>query len=100
VVLWLPATLEWFFKPPAGKEAGWVYTSSSTLRKLLPRYKDFDTISGQLVAHDLLGKDSAERQRIDKDAEEVRWGESLGITLAYIAAMLGLSCWFFSMKDY
>jgi hypothetical protein len=77
-----------------------VYTTSSTARKLLPRYKDLDTLASELVARDLLAKDSAGRKLIEKQAEEIRWGESLGITFGYIALMLALSCWYFSVKDY
>jgi hypothetical protein len=89
-------------KPDPGKEkdAGWVYSSSSTVRKLLPRYKDFDTLAGQLVAHDLLGKDSGMRRAVDQEAEGIHWPESLGVTLVYIALLLGVSCWWFSIKDY
>jgi len=101
-VLWGTAMLEWAFRPSPGREkdAGWVYKSSATTRKLLPRYKDFDAIASQMVAHDLLGKDSSERKRIDKENENIRWGESLGITFGYIALMLSLSCWYFARKDY
>lgn len=101
-VFWTANLVEGFTKPAPGKEkeAGWVYTTSSTLRKVLPRYKDFDTLAGRLVAHDLLAKDSEMLKMIDTDADEIRWGESLGVTFAYIFALLGVSCWWFSIKDY
>jgi len=101
-VFFIAGWAEKLSKPDPGKEkeARWYYTASSTVRKVLPRYKDFDTLAGQLVAHDLLGKDSQLRRAVDQDAEDIRWGESLGVTFAYIVMLLALSCWWFSVKDY
>jgi ABC-type transport system involved in multi-copper enzyme maturation permease subunit len=78
----------------------WVYTTADTLHFVLPRYKDLDTLSAKLLARDLLGADSMERKLTDKMFASVKWGESLGVSIAFIAIMLGLSCWRFATKDY
>src|SRR5436190_19805017 len=94
-VFWLAGFVEKLTKPEPGKEkeAAVFYAPSSSGRKVWPRYKDFDTLAGQMVAHDRLGKDSALRRAVDKEAEDIHWGESLGITFAYIALLLAVSCW-------
>lgn len=78
----------------------WVYTTADTLHFVLPRYKDLDYLSGKLLARDLLGPDSMERKLADKMFTSIKWGESLGISVAFIALMLGVSCWRFATKDY
>jgi ABC-type transport system involved in multi-copper enzyme maturation permease subunit len=78
----------------------WLHTTVETLHFVLPRYKDLDALNTKLIAQDLLGPESPERQRIDKATSTMRWSESIGFTCAFIALMLGLSCWRFATKDY
>jgi ABC-type transport system involved in multi-copper enzyme maturation permease subunit len=78
----------------------WVYDTLDVTRKSLPRYKDLDALNSMLIAGDLLAKDSELRKVREKQANEINWWASMGITFGYIAACLGLACWLFSMKDY
>jgi ABC-type transport system involved in multi-copper enzyme maturation permease subunit len=78
----------------------WAYNGTDIARRVLPRYKDFDTINAEVIAADLLSKDSMERRAIQKEFDTIHWSESLAVTVGYIALMLGLACWRFSVKDY
>jgi ABC-type transport system involved in multi-copper enzyme maturation permease subunit len=78
----------------------WVVTTADTAHFLLPRYKDLDALSGDMNARDLLGPDSPERKAMDKAYNKMGWGQTLGFTIGYIAILLGISCWWFSSKDY
>ena len=37
---------------------------------------------------------------VETIAKVALWGESLAVSFAFIAVMLGLACWRFSVKDY
>ncbi len=78
----------------------WAYNSTDMARRVLPRYKDFDTINAELIAEDLLPTDSPDRKVIQSRFDEIHWTESLAVTVGYIALMLGVACWRFSVKDY
>jgi ABC-type transport system involved in multi-copper enzyme maturation permease subunit len=79
---------------------GWLVTTADIAHFVLPRYKDIDALNSQAIAHDLLGSDSPTRKSMDKVFASIKWGESLGFTTAFIAVMLGLSCWRFATRDY
>lgn len=79
---------------------GWLVTTADIAHFVLPRYKDIDALNSQVIARDLLGSDSPERKGMDKVFASIKWGESLGFTTAFIAVMLGLSCWRFTTRDY
>ncbi len=74
--------------------------TADTAHLILPRYKDLDVLSGNVTARDLLGPDSPERKAMDKSYNKTGWGQTLGITIAYIVVLLGFSCWWFTTKDY
>jgi ABC-type transport system involved in multi-copper enzyme maturation permease subunit len=78
----------------------WAWATANGFRVALPRYKDLDRLDAQLIAGDLLAKESNERRTLDRDVEEIRWAESLGVTVGYIALFVGLACWRFNVKDY
>jgi ABC-type transport system involved in multi-copper enzyme maturation permease subunit len=78
----------------------WAYNSTDMARRVLPRYKDLDTINAELIADDLLAKGSPDRLQVRKDFDAVHWSESLAVTIGYITVLLGLACWRFSVKDY
>jgi ABC-type transport system involved in multi-copper enzyme maturation permease subunit len=78
----------------------WVYTVGDSAHFVLPRYKDLDALISSLLAKELLGPESFERKLMDKMNASIHWGESLAFTTAFIAIMLGLSCWRFATKDY
>jgi ABC-type transport system involved in multi-copper enzyme maturation permease subunit len=101
-LLALLAVAMFFIRPFHEAEATppWVFTSVQTVRKVLPRYHELDTLTSRLIAHNLLSEKDQDRRDIDKEAERINWGESLGVTFAFIAVMLGLACWWFTRKDY
>ncbi len=78
----------------------WAYNSTDTARRVLPRYKDLDTINAELIANDLLAKNGIDRQEVRKNFDDVHWSESLAVTIGYIVLMVGVACWRFSVKDY
>jgi ABC-type transport system involved in multi-copper enzyme maturation permease subunit len=101
-VLWGLSLALFFMKPFHDFKVipAWAYNGVDTARKVLPRYKDFDALNADLIADDLLARDSQQRKEIRKSVQQIRWGESLGVTVGYIAALLGLACWRFTVKDY
>jgi len=92
--------------PTRDKAAGievfpsWVYSTSDTVHFILPRYKDLDVLTTQLIVKDTLGPDSPKRKETDALVKEIHWGESLGFTVGFIALLLGVAVWRFSVKDY
>ncbi len=64
-----------------------------------PRTKDLDTLGQSALLHDFVTPGLADAmQGLEK--QEVAWGETLTVSGAFIALMLGLSCWRFATKDY
>jgi len=78
----------------------WVHTTADTVHFVLPRYKDLDLLSTQLLSRDLLGQDSTERKMNEEIFSRIRWDESIIVTILFIAVMLGISCWWFAKRDY
>jgi ABC-type transport system involved in multi-copper enzyme maturation permease subunit len=78
----------------------WTYTTVDTIHFLLPRYKDFDVLSGKVLARNLLPAESAELKAKDRIFASINWAESITVTIAFIAILLGLACWRFATKDY
>ncbi len=86
--------------PPGEQLPAWAYRASDAIHYVLPRLKDLDALCTALVARDLLPPDSAARKRAEKNYSRISWGESVGVSAAFIALMLGLACWRFASKDY
>lgn len=78
----------------------WLYTTADTAHFVLPRYKDLDALSEQLLARDLLGPDSPQRKATDRLFGSIHWGQTVGFTLAFIALLLALACWCHWRRDY
>jgi ABC-type transport system involved in multi-copper enzyme maturation permease subunit len=78
----------------------WVYTTADTIHFLAPRMKDLDVLSTKLITDDLMPPESPSRKATDKLYASFKWGESLTITTLYVVIFLGLSCWWFTTKDY
>jgi hypothetical protein len=83
---------------PAAESSGVAHTIDF-LHAILPRTRDLGAISTQLISQELLSE-AERRQRGFEMARKVSWMESIGVSAAFIALMLGLSCWLFSRKDY
>lgn len=65
---------------------------------VVPRTKDLDILTSQLLIRDLLTSNQIKSQKLE--TARVDWGESLTVSFAYIAVLLGLSCWWFATRDY
>jgi hypothetical protein len=69
------------------------------LHTVSPRTYDLDTRLGRLIAEGVLTPYELKQKGYDKPARE-DWGEIFGVSLAFIALMLGLSCWRFNTRDF
>jgi ABC-type transport system involved in multi-copper enzyme maturation permease subunit len=77
---------------------GWFAKVVYGLHFILPRTADIDKLSDQLLLQDLTFANLAgEKKQVNTP---VAWGESLTVSLVFIAVMLGLACWRFAVKDY
>jgi hypothetical protein len=66
---------------------------------VLPRTNDLDVLTTQFISRSLL-TDAERKARGINDTITLGWGESLTVSLIFVAALLGLSCWRFTVKDY
>lgn len=78
--------------------AGWVYPTVDTLHFVLPRTRDLSSLTAELLARDALLNENP-HLREDRPSA-FNWAESLTVSGAFIAVMLGLSCWHFATRDY
>jgi hypothetical protein len=69
------------------------------LHTILPRTNELGQLNSQLIRQELLTEEERKAGNL-KEEKAVNWGESLGVSLAFIAVMLGLACWRFSVRDY
>ena len=76
-----------------------LYTAVDTLHFILPRTKDLDVLLTQTISKGLLTEAEYKSRNYDK-LPDIRWAESLSVSAAFIAVMLGLACWRFAVKDY
>jgi hypothetical protein len=77
----------------------WIDTVLSGVEYVLPRFRDLDRLMRRFLAQQLLTSEEL-RQRDLHRTESISWTESLSVTGAFIALMLGLACWRFSVTDY
>lgn len=77
--------------------ADWAKWVDMIGRPIVPRTYDLDDRGIQLIADGLLT--DAEKKRRGLDQPLPSWGETLGLSSAFIAILLGLSCWRFSTRD-
>jgi ABC-type transport system involved in multi-copper enzyme maturation permease subunit len=70
-----------------------------TIHFFLPRPVELNQLAQQFIVRDFVtGKWTGSGQLAGEDS--ISWGESLGVSVGFIAVMLGLSCWRFERKDY
>ena len=87
-------------EPGVRKEIpNWVYTTVDTLHLVLPRTKDLDILTTQLLSREVLPENEIRQQKIDR-LPSLTWTESLSVSGIFIALTLGLACWRFATKDY
>jgi ABC-type transport system involved in multi-copper enzyme maturation permease subunit len=78
----------------------WAYTTADAVHLVTPHLKDFDVLTGKLIADDTLPSYSSERKLADKMYASFSWTEALTVTTIYIVVLLALSCWWFATKDF
>jgi ABC-type transport system involved in multi-copper enzyme maturation permease subunit len=108
-LLWLVGQAYVFFKVmPLIEEAsrtpveqrlseGWWVSVVNGIHFILPRTTDLDALSSSMIATSLFPSPQADIRASNLD---INWGESIMVSLAFIAVMLGLACWRFATKDY
>jgi ABC-type transport system involved in multi-copper enzyme maturation permease subunit len=68
---------------------------------ILPRTNDLGMLTTRMLSDELLSGGSRRDVSVSLGAaSSYSWGESLGVSLAFIAVMLGLACWRFAVQDY
>ena len=65
---------------------------------VLPRTSDLGVLNGRILQRELITANQLSGEEFDPIG--ITWGESLTVSFAFIAVMLGLACWRFSVKDY
>jgi len=70
------------------------------INQSLPRWRDLDVLSGESVYSSLLTLKQQEEMEAGQKKHLPSWGGTIGVTLLWIAGMLGFACWRFSTKDY
>jgi ABC-type transport system involved in multi-copper enzyme maturation permease subunit len=76
----------------------WVYTTADVVNGVLPRTRDLDVITTKLIADVMTDND---KQKYSSALLSYpNWGETFGVSVVWIAALLGLACWRFSRKDF
>jgi ABC-type transport system involved in multi-copper enzyme maturation permease subunit len=68
---------------------------------VLPRTSDINQLGNEALARDFLPSTTLGKlTREQMGREPFKWGESISVSLAFIAVMLGLACWRFATRDY
>ncbi len=75
----------------------WAYTTSDVLYKGLPRTRELSDLTAEWVGRGLLSE--ADEKKLEKK-DRPPWWETVGVTTAFIAVVLGLACWKFARTDY
>jgi hypothetical protein len=75
----------------------WVYGIADAVYTVLPRTRELNDLTAEWVGRGLLS--DADQKRHEK-ADRPPWWETVGVTAAFIAVMLGLACWKFARTDY
>lgn len=85
--------------PPPIKKAvpEWLDVLVSTAHAVLPRTYDLDDRAIRIIAEGVLTE--AERKQKKLDTPLTPWPETIGVSLAFIALCLGLSCWRLNTRD-
>ena len=76
----------------------WVYPVADAVNNVLPRTRDLDVITTKLISDVMTENDQQKQGTLNKTMPSV--ASSLGVSFAWIVAMLSLACWRFTKKDY
>lgn len=69
-----------------------------TIHAVLPRTSDLEQFDNLVLVSDFMTGSLADAHRFA--ANDLNWWESAGVSGAFIAVMLALACWAFTVKDY
>jgi hypothetical protein len=87
-------------QPPSTMDVPrWVYTASDVAYKVLPRTSELNSLTATWISRGVLTEPEAAARGLDK-VDQPAWDETVGVTAAFIAVMLGLACWKFVRTDY
>ncbi|MBA4067107.1 MAG: hypothetical protein C0501_26050 [Isosphaera sp.] len=75
----------------------WVETGLHGLTTVLPRGFDLDTQASRAIARGVLTAQEVEKERLNDPLPS--WAETVGVSVAWIALLLGLACWRFRTRD-
>jgi hypothetical protein len=78
---------------------GWWVPTVNAIHFVLPRTSDLNILTSKLLRSGLITGNQIMRNEV-AEIETVSWGESLAVSLGFIAVMLFLACWRFRRKDY
>jgi ABC-type transport system involved in multi-copper enzyme maturation permease subunit len=76
----------------------WWYKGIKVVHFIVPRTRDLDHLTKRYLIRDLLTANQVKEQNLDPT--DIHWTESITVSLLFIGAVLGLSCWRFSARDY
>jgi hypothetical protein len=75
-----------------------VCTVIKVLHFVTPRTSDLNTLGDLMLAKDFLSEELVKAMRIDRTS--VTWSESISVSVAFIAVMLGAASWWVHSTDY
>jgi ABC-type transport system involved in multi-copper enzyme maturation permease subunit len=78
------------------------WTVMRAMHFVLPRTSDLNDLGNDALARDFLPPTGmlGSMMREAMEFRQIKWTESITVSLVFIAIMLGLSCWRFATKDY
>ena len=77
----------------------WSFVPFKAVHAMSPRTYQLDDRLGRVIAEGVLTPYQLKKQGYEK-APRTSWAEMVGVSLAFIAVVLALSCWRFSSRDY
>lgn len=83
--------------PIMGTWPDWMYTFADTLNTVLPRTKDLDKLISKATMEG--SQTPIALRAVAGQLEYPSWSGAVGLSLAYIAALLALACWRFNKRD-
>ena len=81
--------------------AGWMGITQAQLSRIEsgPPIKDLDKLTSKLIADGTLSPAGSRMFGLDQ-LEFPSWTATFGVSFAFIAVMMAISCWWFSRRDY
>jgi len=87
-------------KPPRNEKPETFHKTMQVIKGVLPRAGDLDSLATYIIETDIYQFDEKQKEEARKQIEDVSWGETLVVSSLFIVAMLGISCLWFSTREY